>query len=174
MIHILIGFEVAGHKWIQSKGVRAFHLCLLPHLITVLVHPALKWYPSLPFLYNLLFGCPIEFFTFQNLSNIVKFHNIKFPGMLYSSFSRKSAQNQVLTAQTCSHLSQVVFTSIGSSSLQLLHLIISTSTYWTCPITTGQNCCLNASVVDFFLTHEPQPTSTKNMVHIAQSKLNDI
>ncbi|KAK1353648.1 hypothetical protein POM88_052013 [Heracleum sosnowskyi] len=33
---------------------------------------------------------------------------------------------------------------------------------------TGQNCCLNSSVVDFFLTHEPQPTSTKNMVHVAQ------
>ncbi|KAA8526557.1 hypothetical protein F0562_008240 [Nyssa sinensis] len=33
---------------------------------------------------------------------------------------------------------------------------------------TGQNCCLNVSVVGVFLEHEPQPTSTKNMVHLAQ------
>jgi hypothetical protein len=35
----------------------------------------------------------------------------------------------------------------------------------------GKNCCLNASTVDLFLKNEPQSTSTKNMVHLAQSKL---
>ncbi|KAL6135899.1 hypothetical protein ACLB2K_068124 [Fragaria x ananassa] len=30
-------------------------------------------------------------------------------------------------------------------------------------ILTGKNCCLNASTVDLFLDHEPQPTSTKTM-----------
>ncbi|RAL50953.1 hypothetical protein DM860_005309 [Cuscuta australis] len=34
---------------------------------------------------------------------------------------------------------------------------------------TGENCCLNASTVDLFKEHEPQPTSTKNMVHLAQT-----
>ncbi|KAG0498850.1 hypothetical protein HPP92_003152 [Vanilla planifolia] len=34
---------------------------------------------------------------------------------------------------------------------------------------TGNNCCLNASTVDVFLKYEPQPTSMKNMVHLAQT-----
>ncbi|KAE8696888.1 triacylglycerol lipase 2-like [Hibiscus syriacus] len=33
---------------------------------------------------------------------------------------------------------------------------------------TGQNCCLNSSIVNMFLVHEPQPSATKNMVHLAQ------
>ncbi|XP_062152938.1 triacylglycerol lipase 2-like isoform X1 [Alnus glutinosa] len=33
---------------------------------------------------------------------------------------------------------------------------------------TGQNCCLNSSIVDVFLDHEPQSTATKNMIHLAQ------
>ncbi|KAJ4972828.1 hypothetical protein NE237_006002 [Protea cynaroides] len=34
---------------------------------------------------------------------------------------------------------------------------------------TGTNCCLNVSTVDLFLKNEPQPTSTKNLVHLAQT-----
>ncbi|KAI4350526.1 hypothetical protein L6164_004975 [Bauhinia variegata] len=34
---------------------------------------------------------------------------------------------------------------------------------------TGKNCCLNSSTVDLFLKNEPQPTSTKNLVHLAQT-----
>ncbi|KAK4781456.1 hypothetical protein SAY86_015558 [Trapa natans] len=34
---------------------------------------------------------------------------------------------------------------------------------------TGNNCCLNSTTVDLFLQNEPQPTSTKNMVHLAQT-----
>lgn len=34
---------------------------------------------------------------------------------------------------------------------------------------TGRNCCLNSSTVDLFLRNEPQSTSTKNMVHLAQT-----
>ncbi|XP_052194992.1 triacylglycerol lipase 2 [Diospyros lotus] len=34
---------------------------------------------------------------------------------------------------------------------------------------TGNNCCLNASTVDLFVKNEPQSTSTKNMVHLAQT-----
>ncbi|KAK9924456.1 hypothetical protein M0R45_032823 [Rubus argutus] len=33
---------------------------------------------------------------------------------------------------------------------------------------TGQNCCLNISIVDVFLDHEPQASATKNMIHISQ------
>ncbi|KAK6912993.1 AB-hydrolase lipase domain [Dillenia turbinata] len=34
---------------------------------------------------------------------------------------------------------------------------------------TGKNCCLNGSTVENFLKSEPQSTSTKNMVHLAQN-----
>ncbi|XP_057465146.1 triacylglycerol lipase 2-like [Actinidia eriantha] len=34
---------------------------------------------------------------------------------------------------------------------------------------TGRNCCLNVSTVELFLKNEPQSTSTKNMVHLAQT-----
>ncbi|XP_047306182.1 triacylglycerol lipase 2-like [Impatiens glandulifera] len=33
---------------------------------------------------------------------------------------------------------------------------------------TGQNCCLNSSRTGYFLDHEPQATSTKNMIHVSQ------
>ncbi|GAB4848002.1 hypothetical protein Ancab_002662 [Ancistrocladus abbreviatus] len=33
---------------------------------------------------------------------------------------------------------------------------------------TGKNCCLNSSTFNLFLQSEPQPTSVKNMVHLAQ------
>ncbi|CAH1424547.1 unnamed protein product [Lactuca virosa] len=33
---------------------------------------------------------------------------------------------------------------------------------------TGKNCCLKPSIVDVFLDHEPQSSSTKNLIHIAQ------
>ncbi|GKC57792.1 triacylglycerol lipase 2-like protein [Tanacetum coccineum] len=33
---------------------------------------------------------------------------------------------------------------------------------------TGQNCCLNSSMTDKFLEHEPHSTSTKNMIHLAR------
>ncbi|KAL4620010.1 hypothetical protein ACB092_06G123200 [Castanea dentata] len=33
---------------------------------------------------------------------------------------------------------------------------------------TGHNCCLNSSIVDVFLDHEPQSTATKSMIHLAQ------
>ncbi|XAR55314.1 Triacylglycerol lipase, partial [Bertholletia excelsa] len=33
---------------------------------------------------------------------------------------------------------------------------------------TGNSCCVNSSRIDILLKHEPQPTSTKNMIHLAQ------
>ncbi|KAL8132524.1 hypothetical protein AgCh_008132 [Apium graveolens] len=36
-------------------------------------------------------------------------------------------------------------------------------------LSQGKNCCLNTSTVDLFLKNEPQSTSTKNLVHLAQT-----
>ncbi|CAJ2645645.1 unnamed protein product [Trifolium pratense] len=33
---------------------------------------------------------------------------------------------------------------------------------------TGPNCCINSSRIDFYLQHEPQPSSTKNLIHFSQ------
>ncbi|KAL2340202.1 hypothetical protein Fmac_008142 [Flemingia macrophylla] len=38
----------------------------------------------------------------------------------------------------------------------------------------GPNCCLNPSIVNVFLDHEPKSTSTKNMIHLSQSKFDHI
>ncbi|KAJ8749380.1 hypothetical protein K2173_018870 [Erythroxylum novogranatense] len=35
-------------------------------------------------------------------------------------------------------------------------------------VLTGPNCCLDSVIIDAFLQHELQPTSTKNMVHLSQ------
>ncbi|XP_019450658.1 PREDICTED: triacylglycerol lipase 2-like isoform X1 [Lupinus angustifolius] len=35
-------------------------------------------------------------------------------------------------------------------------------------IFTGANCCVNSSRVDVFLENEPQPSSTKNLIHLSQ------
>ncbi|KAL0450788.1 UNVERIFIED_CONTAM: Triacylglycerol lipase 2 [Sesamum latifolium] len=37
------------------------------------------------------------------------------------------------------------------------------------PAFTGNNCCLNASTAEAFVKHNPQPTSTKNLVHFSQA-----
>ncbi|RDX70565.1 Triacylglycerol lipase 2, partial [Mucuna pruriens] len=36
--------------------------------------------------------------------------------------------------------------------------------------TLGPNCCVNSSRIDVLLNHEPQPTATKNLIHLSQSK----
>ncbi|KAE9602118.1 putative triacylglycerol lipase [Lupinus albus] len=36
-------------------------------------------------------------------------------------------------------------------------------------IFTGANCCVNSSMIDVFLENEPQPSSTKNLIHLSQS-----
>ncbi|XP_027190376.1 triacylglycerol lipase 2-like [Cicer arietinum] len=35
-------------------------------------------------------------------------------------------------------------------------------------IFTGPNCCLNSSRTDLYLEYEPQPTATKNLIHLSQ------
>ncbi|KAK8588558.1 hypothetical protein V6N13_087467 [Hibiscus sabdariffa] len=36
------------------------------------------------------------------------------------------------------------------------------------PALTGPNCCVNASKASVLLKHEPQPTATKNIIHLCQ------
>ncbi|KAG4120699.1 hypothetical protein ERO13_D11G159350v2 [Gossypium hirsutum] len=36
---------------------------------------------------------------------------------------------------------------------------------------TGPNCCINSSRAGELLKHEPQPTATKNIIHLSQSKV---
>ncbi|KAJ0111551.1 hypothetical protein Patl1_01924 [Pistacia atlantica] len=38
----------------------------------------------------------------------------------------------------------------------------------------GRNCCLNSSSAGAFLHHKLQSTSTKNMIHMAQSKVSEL
>ncbi|KAL4320453.1 hypothetical protein AHAS_Ahas14G0012000 [Arachis hypogaea] len=33
---------------------------------------------------------------------------------------------------------------------------------------TGPNCCINSSRINIFLNNEPQPSSTKNLIHLSQ------
>ncbi|CAL5403400.1 unnamed protein product [Camellia sinensis] len=33
---------------------------------------------------------------------------------------------------------------------------------------TGQTCCVNSSIIDVLLEYEPQPTATRNLIHLAQ------
>ncbi|KAL4380169.1 triacylglycerol lipase 2-like [Arachis hypogaea] len=35
-------------------------------------------------------------------------------------------------------------------------------------IFTGPNCCINSSRINIFLNNEPQPSSTKNLIHLSQ------
>ncbi|CAL0323011.1 unnamed protein product [Lupinus luteus] len=41
-------------------------------------------------------------------------------------------------------------------------------------VITGPNCCLNSTTVDTFFKNEPQSTSTKNLVHFAQTFRNGV
>ncbi|CAA7404713.1 unnamed protein product [Spirodela intermedia] len=53
--------------------------------------------------------------------------------------------------------------------LKLLCLDSNIDCYDLMATLTGKNCCLNESTVELFLNYEPQPTSTRNMVHFAQT-----
>lgn len=37
-------------------------------------------------------------------------------------------------------------------------------------LSLGPNCCVNPAIMDAFLCYEPQATSMKNLIHLAQSK----
>ncbi|KVH92817.1 Alpha/beta hydrolase fold-1 [Cynara cardunculus var. scolymus] len=68
-------------------------------------------------------------------------------------------------------LSPIAYLSHMTTALGVLAAKVFVGEYlvWLSSIQKGKNCCLNASTVDVFLRNEPQSTSTKNLVHLAQT-----
>ncbi|KAK6238620.1 hypothetical protein QUC31_004089 [Theobroma cacao] len=94
---------------------------------------------------------------------------IAFVGQMTSPLARNAADNFI--AETLYWLGLSEFDPRGEAVVKLLKDICrKPGVDCTNLLTafTGQNCCLNSSIVDIFLDHEPQPSATKNMVHLAQ------
>ncbi|KAK8505936.1 hypothetical protein V6N11_060028 [Hibiscus sabdariffa] len=94
---------------------------------------------------------------------------IAYMGQLTSPLAKDAADNFV--AETVYWLGLAEFDPRGEAVVKLLKDICSKpGVDCTNLLTsfTGQNCCLNSSIVNIFLDHEPQPSATKNMVHLAQ------
>ncbi|KAI3457627.1 hypothetical protein Pfo_014290 [Paulownia fortunei] len=94
---------------------------------------------------------------------------IAYLGQLTSPLARNGAEN--LLAETLYWLNIHEFSPRGEAVIKLLlHICKQKGNDCTHLLTsfTGQNCCLNSSIVSVFLQHEPQSTSTKNMIHLAQ------
>ncbi|KAJ9170008.1 hypothetical protein P3X46_018145 [Hevea brasiliensis] len=94
---------------------------------------------------------------------------IAYVGQMTSPLARNSAQN--FLAETLYRWGILEFDPRGESVIKFLKDICKrTGIDCTNLLTsfTGQNCCLNSSIVDVFLDHEPQSSSTKNMMHLSQ------
>ncbi|XVF88576.1 hypothetical protein PTKIN_Ptkin19aG0061800 [Pterospermum kingtungense] len=94
---------------------------------------------------------------------------IAYVGQMTSPLARNAADNFI--AETLYWLGLSEFDPRGEAVVKLLKDICKKpGVDCTNLLTafTGQNCCLNSSIVDIFLDHEPQPSATKNMVHLAQ------
>lgn len=90
-------------------------------------------------------------------------------GQLTSPLARNAAENFI--AETLYWLGIHEFVPRGEAVMNLLKDICKKpGVDCTNLLTsfTGENCCLSSSIVDVFLDHEPQSTSTKNMIHLAQ------
>ncbi|KAG6717587.1 hypothetical protein I3842_04G108200 [Carya illinoinensis] len=95
--------------------------------------------------------------------------SIAFLGQMTSPLARFAAENFI--AETLYRLDVHEFNLRGEAVIKLLQDFCSKpGVDCTNLLTsiTGQNCCLKSSIVDVFLEHEPQPTATKNMIHLAQ------
>ncbi|XP_022758991.1 triacylglycerol lipase 2-like [Durio zibethinus] len=94
---------------------------------------------------------------------------IAYMGQMTSPLARNAADNFV--AETLYWLGLHEFDPRGEAVVKLLKDICSKAGVDCTNLLTaftGQNCCLNSSIVDIFLDHEPQPSATKNMIHLAQ------
>lgn len=87
----------------------------------------------------------------------------------YKSLWRNIARTLILIAHTFYPLSQE-FTCLGFffSSYLVFSKFLNFDLQFM--ITIGQNCCLNKKFLDAFLSHEPQPSTMKNMIHLSQSE----
>ncbi|XP_028218105.1 triacylglycerol lipase 2-like isoform X2 [Glycine soja] len=94
---------------------------------------------------------------------------IAYVGQLTSPLAKNAAENFI--AESLYNLGIFEFNMRGDSVIKFLKdLCNNTGIDCTNLLTsfTGQNCCLNPSIVNVFLDHEPQSTATKNMIHLSQ------
>ncbi|KAL5581778.1 hypothetical protein UlMin_014220 [Ulmus minor] len=94
---------------------------------------------------------------------------IAYVGQLTSPLARNAAEN--FLAETLYKLGLHEFVPRGEAVIKLLKDICKKpGVDCTNLLTsfTGENCCLDSSIVDVFLENEPQASATKNMIHISQ------
>ncbi|KAJ6401386.1 hypothetical protein OIU84_016744 [Salix udensis] len=94
---------------------------------------------------------------------------IAYVGQMSSPLARNAANN--FLAEALHWLGLNEFDPRGEGVVKLLKIICNKPGVDCTDLLTsftGQNCCLNSSIVDVFLSHEPQSTATKNMIHISQ------
>ncbi|KAM1373402.1 hypothetical protein ACFX2I_024109 [Malus domestica] len=105
----------------------------------------------------------------KNLRSAALLSPIAYLGQMPSPLARTAAENYVAEALYDADFRQ--FDPKGKAAVEFLKAVCQEpGVDCTHLLTafTGKNCCLNSSIVDVFLDHEPQSTSTKNLVHISQ------
>ncbi|KAJ7960318.1 Lipase [Quillaja saponaria] len=94
---------------------------------------------------------------------------IAYAGQMTSPLARNAAENYV--AEGLSKIGIYEFDPTGQGVIKVLKSICGKpGVDCTNLLTafTGKNCCLDPSIVNVFLEHEPQSTATKNMIHLSQ------
>ncbi|KAL4588951.1 hypothetical protein LXL04_001851 [Taraxacum kok-saghyz] len=94
---------------------------------------------------------------------------VAYVGQITSPLGRTAAEN--FLAETLRWLGLHEFNPKGDAVTKLLKKICANPRIDCTNLLnsfTGKNCCLKPSIVDIFLDHEPQSSSTKNLIHIAQ------
>ncbi|KAK3445875.1 hypothetical protein EUGRSUZ_A01090 [Eucalyptus grandis] len=94
---------------------------------------------------------------------------IAYIGQMTSPIARSAVEN--FLAEALYQLGVYEFDPRGDAVVKLLQDICQkTGVDCTYLLTsfTGPKCCLNSTIVNVFLDHEPQPTSTENLIHLAQ------
>ncbi|XP_019701510.1 triacylglycerol lipase 2-like [Elaeis guineensis] len=78
---------------------------------------------------------------------------------------------EAFTAEIYYRLGIYEFNPLGEAARKLLSEICripDVNCYDIITSFTGENCCLDTSSIEIFLRHEPQPTATKNIIHLSQ------
>ncbi|XP_018504875.2 triacylglycerol lipase 2 isoform X2 [Pyrus x bretschneideri] len=105
----------------------------------------------------------------KNLRSAVLLSPIAYADQMSSPLARAVAENFIAEALYNADLRQ--FNLKRKAAVEVLKAVCRKPgvdcTHWLTAF-TGKNCCLNSSIVDVLLDHEPQSTSTKNLVHMSQ------
>ncbi|KAM2060421.1 hypothetical protein ACFX1T_045616 [Malus domestica] len=105
----------------------------------------------------------------KNLRTAVLLSPIAYADQMPSPLARAVAENFIAEALYNADLRQ--FNLKRKAAVEVLKAVCRKPgvdcTHWLTAF-TGKNCCLNSSIVDVLLDHEPQSTSTKNLVHMSQ------